>query len=86
MEMTSVTTGTTQTRWAKTAVCQESWRPSALNQRSSARPEHRLREEDRQQHELLVERAAAPVVAGEGERAEEGDARPRSTVTTERDR
>ena len=36
--MTSVTTGTTQIRCAKTAVCQESVSPSALNQRSSASP------------------------------------------------
>ena len=36
--MTSVTTGTIQTRCANTAVCHESCRPSALNQRSSASP------------------------------------------------
>ena len=36
--MTSVTTGTIQTRCAKTAVCQDSVTPSALNQSRSARP------------------------------------------------
>ena len=36
--MTSVTTGTIQTRCAKTAVCHDKVRPRALNQSSSARP------------------------------------------------
>ena len=36
--MTSVTTGTIQTRWATTAVCQERGMPTALNQSSSASP------------------------------------------------
>src|SRR5262245_38632003 len=38
IEITSVTTGTIQTRCANTALFQDSGRPSALNHRSSARP------------------------------------------------
>ncbi len=38
MAMTSVTTGTIQTRWATTAVCQLGLMPSALNHRSRASP------------------------------------------------
>ena len=68
-----MTIGTISTRWASTAVFQVGVRPSAERKTSSAKPEHRLREEDRHEDQFLVGRAAAPFEAGEGERAEHGE-------------